>query len=132
MDLKKFNADLKFGNEGEKLIISKVNKLFNVYKTKNKFAFFDYRDDDNKIDFELKTRRIYKGQYPTIFFAKHKLESGKEKKKVRLKESYIYFVLIKNPIVIKKFYTIGRMMVLMMGSHILCVVIMQGEIKQNL
>lgn len=79
MDIKQYKKDLKYGFNAEVEILKVINKFFKAEKTKNKYAFFDFRDNTNKIDFELKTRRIYKGQYDTIFFAKHKLISGRKR-----------------------------------------------------
>ena len=91
MDKVQFKKDLKFGFSNELPILNKINTKFNgTYKTLNQFNHFDYRNDTLKIDFELKTRRIYKGQYPTIFFAKHKLETGRKRKDEGITDRIIY------------------------------------------
>lgn len=80
MDLVKKNEDLKFGFKNEDVILKIIKEIFtNTYKTKEKYNHFDFRNDTLKLDFELKSRRIYKGQYPTIFFAECKLKKGREK-----------------------------------------------------
>ena len=71
--------DLTFGLFHERKTIDIINTKFDVKKL-GTFDHFDFRDDTQKIDFELKSRRIYKGQYPTIFFAKHKLITGRKRK----------------------------------------------------
>ena len=86
-----YSADKTFGSDGETLILRKIKKVFtDCKKTPDKYNFFDFRDDTLKIDFELKTRRIYKGQYPTIFFAKHKLETGRKRKDEGITDRIIY------------------------------------------
>lgn len=91
MDYKKQKADLNLGLGNEPRVLSIINKTFSEsYKTKNQYNYFDYRNDNLKIDYELKTRRVYKGQYPTIFFAKHKLESGRKRKAEGITNRVIY------------------------------------------
>lgn len=70
--------DLEFGNDNEILILNEVNERFpDTVKTTNKYDRFDFRNDSLKIDMELKSRRIFKGQYPTIFFCEGKLIEGR-------------------------------------------------------
>lgn len=90
-DAKKCNEDLKLGFDNEVKTLVKIKQKFkNTEKTKNMFNHFDFRNDDLKIDFELKTRRITHKQYPTIFFAKHKLETGRRRKAEGKTDRIIY------------------------------------------
>ena len=58
------NIDLKFGLNSEKIILEIIKKKFNnnIIQT-NKYDIFDFYDDENKIYFELKTRKCSKNQY---------------------------------------------------------------------
>ena len=91
MDQQQFKKDLKFGFANEYPTLQKINTKFkDTYKTKKQFDNFDYRNDTLKIDLELKTRRIYKGQYDTIFFGKNKLLKGRKRKAEGLTDRIIY------------------------------------------
>jgi len=80
LDLEQKRRDLNFGLYNEDLILAVVNERYNnTYKVRDRFANFDFRNDTFKIDFELKSRRIYKGQYSTIFFNEDKLTEGRQK-----------------------------------------------------
>ena len=56
--------DLNFGLNSEKIILEIIKKKFNnnIIQT-NKYDIFDFYDDENKIYFELKTRKCSKNQY---------------------------------------------------------------------
>ena len=84
-----YTKDEAYGFNAEALIFEKIKTKFAITKN-NRYNFFDFRDDTNKIDFELKTRRITKGKYPTIFFAKHKLDSGRKRIKEGITKRVIY------------------------------------------
>lgn len=91
MDLQQKNKDLNFGFEQEKSLIDIINtKYEGTYKTTEKYNHFDFRNDTFKIDIELKSRRIYKGQYPTIFFAQCKLIEGRKRMKAGITDKVIY------------------------------------------
>jgi hypothetical protein len=91
MNQELFKKDLKFGFANESPTLTKINNKFNdTYHTKKQFDNFDFRNDRLKIDFELKTRRIYKGQYDTIFFGKNKLLKGRQRKLEGLTDRVIY------------------------------------------
>ena len=91
MDLQQKNKDLNFGFQQEKSIIDIINtKYEGTEKTTDKYCHFDFRNDTFKIDIELKSRRIYKGQYPTIFFAKCKLIEGRKRIKMGITDKVIY------------------------------------------
>ena len=83
--------DFKFGLNNEIGVLNKLKDISNtIYKTTNDFNKFDFRDDENKIDIELKSRRIKYGQYPTIFFGKPKLLHGRQKRKDKESNRTIY------------------------------------------
>jgi hypothetical protein len=84
-----YTKDEAYGFEAEKHIFNKVKTKFDIIKN-NRYNFFDFRDDTNQIDFELKTRRITKDKYPTIFFAKHKLDYGRKRIKEGKTKRVIY------------------------------------------
>ena len=97
MNKQQFNKDLKFGFSNEIPTLENINLKFNdTYKTKHQFNNFDYRNDGLKIDLELKTRRIYKGQYKTIFFGKNKLLKGRKRKAEGLTDRIIYLFSFTN------------------------------------
>ena len=93
--------DLQYGFSQEDLFLKIINEKFpNTVKNKDKYNHFDYRCESMKIDFELKSRRIWKGQYPTIYFAKDKLQYGRMKLRNGLSKRIIYifnFVKKDNP-----------------------------------
>ena len=83
--------DLEFGLNNELLILNEVNERFpETFKTTNKYDRFDFRNDSLKIDMELKSRRIFKGQYPTIFFDEGKLLKGRDNIKNGITNKVIY------------------------------------------
>lgn len=83
--------DLKFGFENEKNLLIYVNiKYPDTIKRFEKYSHFDFRNDRLKIDFELKSRRIYKGRYDTIFFAECKLIDGRKRMKEGITDRVIY------------------------------------------
>ena len=72
------NDDLIFGLNNEVVILKEICERYpNTFKTTDNYAKFDFRNNVDMIDFELKSRRIYKGQYPTIFFCEKKLIEGR-------------------------------------------------------
>ena len=86
-----YTADKELGSIGEIATLQTLKKIFkDCKKTPDRFNYFDFRDDTLKIDFELKSRRITKGQYPTVFFAEHKLLSGRERIKEGITNRVIY------------------------------------------
>ena len=83
--------DLKFGFENEKHLLIDVNRKYpDTVKRIEKYSHFDFRNDRLKIDFELKSRRIYKGRYDTIFFAECKLINGRQRMKDGITDRVIY------------------------------------------
>ena len=101
MDYKQKEKDLKYGFSQEDLFLNIINQKFpNTKKCPFKYSHFDYRCDDLGIDIELKSRRIYKGQYPTIYFAKDKLDYGRNKLRNGMSKRIIYifnFIKKDNP-----------------------------------
>jgi len=93
----KFKNDFDLGFCGEDLVLEKLKEyLPDVVKTTYKFDKFDFRCNTNKIDLELKTRRIDYKQYPTIFFSIKKLRAGREKRLMGLSNRTIYMFQFKN------------------------------------
>tara|TARA_R110001606_G_scaffold181147_1_gene327871 strand:+ start:164 stop:601 length:438 start_codon:yes stop_codon:yes gene_type:complete len=83
--------DFVFGFDNEILILNEVNERYpETFKTLDPFEKHDFRNDSLKIDFELKSRRIYKGQYPTIFFSEGKLLRGRDNIKNGTSDKVIY------------------------------------------
>lgn len=83
--------DIKFGLKSECCVIKLLKtKISDVKKTENKYDCFDFRSDELKIDLELKTRNIYKGQYKTIFFGENKLKEGRSRKENGTSNRTIY------------------------------------------
>tara|TARA_R110001632_G_scaffold223085_1_gene354658 strand:+ start:29 stop:460 length:432 start_codon:yes stop_codon:yes gene_type:complete len=97
MNKQQFKNDLSFGFANELPTLQQINMIFKeTYKTKQQFNNFDFRNDKLKIDLELKTRRIYKGQYKTIFFGKNKLLKGRKRKAEGLTNRIIYLFSFTN------------------------------------
>ena len=64
----KIEKDVKWGlkKEGDVLPLLQ-SKIKDVKKTEDKFDCFDFRSEELKMDLELKSRNIFKGQYKTIY-----------------------------------------------------------------
>ena len=91
--------DIVFGKASEDEVITKLREKFeDVQNTdkKDKFDEFDFRSEKNKIDLELKTRNIFKGQYETIFFGKNKLIEGRKRKENKISKRTIYLFRFKS------------------------------------
>ena len=83
--------DIKFGLRSECSVIKLLKtKMKDIQKTENPFDPFDFRSNELKIDLELKTRNIYKGQYNTIFFGENKLIEGRARIKNGTSNRIIY------------------------------------------
>lgn len=83
--------DLKFGFGKEKEVLPVFNKFFNCNAIINsdKYAVFDYCDEEKKIYGELKSRRVKKKMYPTIMIGYNKVKEGLRK----IEEGYeVYFL----------------------------------------
>ena len=90
-DLLMKKDDLKFGFDNENKLLETINQKFpDTVKRFEKFSHFDFRNDTLKIDFELKSRRIYKGRYDTVFFAECKLIDGRNRMKNGITDRVIY------------------------------------------
>ncbi len=77
----KIEKDVKWGLKKEQHVLPLLqSKIKDVRKTENKYDCFDFRSDELKIDLELKSRNIYKGQYDTIFFGLNKLKEGRTRR----------------------------------------------------
>jgi hypothetical protein len=91
MNYEQKQKDLEYGLSQEDLLLNYLNDKFpNTIKNKDTYNHFDFRNDELGIDFELKSRRIYKGQYSTIFFAIDKLEYGRMKLRTKKSKRIIY------------------------------------------
>ena len=85
--------DIQIGKASENVVLQLLKTKFSDIQNtdkKNKFDCFDFRSDIGKIDFELKTRNIYKGQYQTIFFGENKLIEGRSRIKNGTSNRIIY------------------------------------------
>tara|TARA_R110001592_G_scaffold91224_5_gene267312 strand:- start:6539 stop:6973 length:435 start_codon:yes stop_codon:yes gene_type:complete len=90
-DLLMKKDDLKFGFDNENKLLESVNHKYpDTVKRKEKYSHFDFRNDRLKIDFELKSRRIHKGKFSTIFFAECKLLDGRDRMRRGLTDQVIY------------------------------------------
>jgi len=78
----KIEKDVKWGlkKEGDVLPLLQ-SKIKDIRKTEDKFDCFDFRSDELKMDLELKSRNIFKGQYKTIYFGLNKLVEGRIRRK---------------------------------------------------
>ena len=93
----KFKSDFDLGFCGEDVVFEKLKEyLPDIECTTDKFDKFDFRCNTNKIDLELKTRRISYNQFPTIFFSIKKLRAGREKKLMGISNRTIYLFQFKN------------------------------------
>lgn len=82
--------DIEFGLKSECSVIKLLKtKLKDIQKT-DTYNEFDFRSEEKKIDLELKTRNIYKGQYDTIFFGENKLIEGRNRIKNGTSKRIIY------------------------------------------
>lgn len=70
--------DLNFGYKKEKEVCPILNKFFgyNLCLQNDKWAVFDFIDNDNKVYAELKSRRVKKCQYPDIMIGYNKILKG--------------------------------------------------------
>jgi hypothetical protein len=97
----KIEKDVKWGLKKEQHVLPLLqSKIKDVRKTEDKYDCFDFRSDELKIDLELKSRNIYKGQYETIFFGLNKLEEGRTRRAngTSLRTIYLFrFKKKKNP-----------------------------------
>jgi hypothetical protein len=86
LDIKKYNNDIKFGNDGESKIFNILKNKYGdkIKRTKDRYSKMDFYliNDDNEIIqyFELKNRRIDFGKYPSLCFNKSKLDYAKKTK----------------------------------------------------
>ena len=74
--------DIKWGLKKEQDVLPLLqSKIGDIRKTVDKFDCFDFRSDEKKIDLELKSRNIFKGQYNTIYFGVNKLIEGRTRRR---------------------------------------------------
>ena len=85
--MRSFNNDMSYGLQKENEFLnkykSKLCELFSEDDIKNTkelyndgFCKYDFEGLTNKIQFELKSRRVKKGHYPTTIIPVHKLNDG--------------------------------------------------------
>lgn len=86
LNVNQYNKDVSFGMKSEKSVFDiLVNEYGDkIHKTKDKYAKMDYYllDDNDKIIkwFELKSRRVNFGRYPSLCFNKSKLDFAMKQK----------------------------------------------------
>lgn len=91
VDYQKKQADMKMGLRQEDNFLSILNEKFpNTKKTTGMFSLFDWRNEDLKIDFEMKSRRNTKDKYPSTFFGECKLIEGRKNLKDGISKRIIY------------------------------------------
>ena len=85
-----FKSAYQFGKEQEILCLDYVNKKFsNTYQRAKTYSHHDYRNDDLKLDIELKSRKIVKS-FDTTGFDLVKLIDGRRRMQQGLTEKVIY------------------------------------------
>ena len=72
----KLSEDLMFGLKSEQWIKHILSLKYGDLEKLDKYNNFDFKGD--KIWIEVKTRRIYHDQYPSLMFSKKKLDKGLE------------------------------------------------------
>lgn len=78
----KIEQDVKWGLKKEEHVLPLLqSKIKDIKKIPYKYDPFDFRSDELKMDLELKSRNIFKGQYPTIYFGVNKLVEGRLRRK---------------------------------------------------
>lgn len=77
--MNKKTEDLNFGFKNEQIVLTKLRDYFKsktINKTIKKMDTFDFIDTDNKMIFELKSRRINKNQYNDTMIGYNKIVDG--------------------------------------------------------
>jgi hypothetical protein len=88
--------DLNYGFKSEEQIHEFLEEIFGtLFNSKNNpemGQYYEYDKYNEKYFIEMKTRRIFKKQYPTLFFGKNKLIKGDEilKKNPNLRIFYLW------------------------------------------
>ena len=86
LNVQQYNNDLSFGMKSEKSVLDILVKEYGdkIHKTVDKYAKMDFylmNDNDEIIRwFELKSRRVNFGKYPSLCFNKSKLDFAKKQK----------------------------------------------------
>lgn len=88
--------DLNYGFKSEEQIHEFLEEIFGtLFNSKNNpemGQYYEYDKYNEKYFIEMKTRRIFKKQYPTLFFGENKLIKGDEilKKNPNLRIFYLW------------------------------------------
>ena len=86
LNVQQYNNDVSFGMKSEKTVLDILVKEYGdkIHKTADKYAKMDFylmNDNDEIIRwFELKSRRVNFGKYPSLCFNKSKLDFAKKQK----------------------------------------------------
>ena len=93
---KQKSIDLQYGFKSEEEIHEYLEDIFGtLFRSKNNPEMGEYYEFDkyNESYFiEMKTRRIFKKQYPTLFFGENKLIKGNEILKKNPNLRIFYFI----------------------------------------
>jgi len=95
--MSQIEKDVAWGKKKEALVYPLLQSKFpDVKQTEDEFDCFDFRDNVNGIDFELKSRNIPKGKYQTIFFGNNKLLEGRRRRESGYSKRTIYLFRFQN------------------------------------
>jgi DNA-dependent RNA polymerase auxiliary subunit epsilon len=85
--------DLKFGLKGELKVQRMLSQFLGmeIIKDPYQYAIFDFYNKDKSILIEVKTRRINRNQYPTLFIDINKIREGQKKLKENPKTN-VFFI----------------------------------------
>ena len=72
--MSQIEKDVLWGKKKEAIVFPLLQSKFpDVSQTEDQFDCFDFRDDVNKIDFELKSRNNNYSSYPTTMIGQNKI-----------------------------------------------------------
>ena len=95
--MSQIEKDVLWGKKKEAIVFPLLQSKFpDVSQTEDQFDCFDFRDDVNKIDFELKSRNMIKGKFNTIFFGWNKLLEGRARRESGYSNRTIYLFRFQN------------------------------------
>lgn len=74
------NTDVIYGTSKETFVMNILNIAhnLNLKQSDDKYSVFDFYDYDKKVAFELKSRRVKFGTYPTTMIGYNKISKGLE------------------------------------------------------
>ena len=79
--MRNYKDDLVFGLKTESEVLYYIQCFFLSYeieKTTNRFAQFDFKDENDELFFELKSRRFEKNKYTTTIIPSSKIKNIKD------------------------------------------------------